>query len=216
MQSPAPNSQWADRDPFGPEPQYGFGYTVRPVQFVGKVGIGHGGSNRGWESFYQIVPSTGDGIVIMTNSSNGGAFIASLLCSWRRWGAGNTQVECPNIDIRAVLYGTYRSKGVKEAIARYRELRRNAPDKYDFNVLQLNSMGYELLRNGDTKSAVEIFRLNVEQFPMDANVYDSLGEAYLKQGEKALAVENYKKSLDLNPQNENARDVLKKLEVSSQ
>jgi Tfp pilus assembly protein PilF len=51
---------------------------------------------------------------------------------------------------------------------------------------------------------------------MDANVYDSLGEAYLKQGEKALAVENYKKSLDLNPQNENARDVLKKLEVSSQ
>jgi tetratricopeptide (TPR) repeat protein len=63
---------------------------------------------------------------------------------------------------------------------------------------------------------VEIFRLNVEQFPMDANVYDSLGEAYLKQGDKALAIENYKKSLDLNPQNENARDVLKRLEVSSQ
>ena len=214
MQSPAPNSQWADRDPFGPEPKYGFGYTVRPAQFVGKVGIGHGGSNSGWESFYQIVPSTGDGIVIMTNSSNGGAFIASLLCSWRRWGAGNAQVECPNIDIRAVLYGTYRSKGVKEALSRYRELRQNAPDKYDFGVVQLNSMGYELLRKGDTKGAVEIFRLNVEQFPTDANVYDSLGEAYLKQGDKALAIESYKKSLDLNPQNDNARDVLKKLDVS--
>jgi CubicO group peptidase (beta-lactamase class C family) len=216
MQSPAPNSQWADRDPFGPAPQYGFGYTVRPAQFDGRVGIGHGGSNRGWESYYQIVPSTGDGIVIVTNSSNGGAFIASLLCSWRRWGAGNTQVECPKVDIRAVLYGSYRSKGVKEAVTRYRELYQNAPDKYDFDVLQLNSMGYELLRNGDTKGAVEIFRLNVEQFPMDANVYDSLGEAYLKQGDKALAVENYNKSLDLNPQNENAREVLKKLEVSSQ
>jgi CubicO group peptidase (beta-lactamase class C family) len=216
MQSPAPNSQWADHDPFGPEPQYGFGYTVRPAQFVGKVGIGHGGSNRGWESFYQIVPSTGDGIVIMTNSSNGSAFIASLLCSWRRWGAGNTQVECPKVDISAVLYESYRSKGVKEAVARYLELRQNAPDEYDFAVGQLNSMGYELLRKGDTKGAVEIFRLNVEQFPMDANVYDSLGEAYLTQGDKALAVENYKKSLDLNPQNENARDVLKKLEVSSQ
>jgi CubicO group peptidase (beta-lactamase class C family) len=215
MQSPAPNSQWADRDPFGPQPQYGFGYTVRPAQFAGKVGIGHGGSNRGWESFYQIVPSTGDGIVIMTNSSNGGAFIASLLCSWRRWGAGSTQVECPNIDIRAVLYGTYRSKGVKKAVERYRELYQNAQDKYDFGVLQLNSMGYELLRNGDTKGAVEIFRLNVEQFPTDANEYDSLGEAYLKQGDKALGIENYKKSLDLNPQNDNARDVLKKLEVPS-
>jgi CubicO group peptidase (beta-lactamase class C family) len=216
MQSPAPNSQWADRDPFGPAPQYGFGYTVRPAQFVGKVGIGHGGSNRGWESFYQIVPSSGDGIVIMTNSSNGGAFIASLLCSWRRWGAGNTKVECPKVDISAVLYESYRSKGVKEAVARYRELRQHAPDKYDFAVSQLNSMGYELLRKGDTKGAVEIFRLNVEYFPMDANVYDSLGEAYLKQGDKSPAVENYKKSLDLDPQNENARDVLKKLEVSSQ
>jgi CubicO group peptidase (beta-lactamase class C family) len=216
MQSPAPNSQWADRDPFGPEPQYGFGYTVRPAQFVGKVGIGHGGSNSGWESFYQIVPSTGDGIVIMTNSSNGGTFIASLLCSWRRWGAGNTQVECPKIDILPVLYGTYRSKGVKEAIARYRELRQNAPNKYDFGVMQLNSMGYGLLRKGDTNGALEVFRLNVEQFPSDANVYDSLGEAYLKQGDKPLAIENYRKSLELNLQNENARDVLKKLEVSSQ
>ena len=88
MQSPAPNSHWADRDPFGPDPQYGLGYTVRPAQLVGKVGIGHGGWNRGWESFFQIVPSTGDGIVIMTNSSNGSAVISSVLCSWRRWAAG--------------------------------------------------------------------------------------------------------------------------------
>ena len=117
---------------------------------------------------------------------------------------------------RAILSGTYRSKGVKKAGARYRELRQNASDKYDFGVLQLNSMGYELLRNGDTKGAVEIFRLNIEQFPTDANVDASLGEAYLKQGDKALAVENYEKSLDLNPQNENARGVLKKLEVSNQ
>jgi Flp pilus assembly protein TadD len=105
-------------------------------------------------------------------------------------------VECPKIDIRAVLYGVYRSKGAKDAVARYRELRRNAADKYDFAVWQLNSMGYDLLRKGDTVAAIDVFRLNVEQFPQDANVYDSLGEAYLKQGDKTLAIENYKKSLD--------------------
>jgi Flp pilus assembly protein TadD len=102
---------------------------------------------------------------------------------------------------------------VKDAVARYRELRRDAPESYDFGVLQLNSLGYELLRNGDTRGAIEIFRLNVEEFPQDANVYDSLGEAYLKQGDKALAVENYKKSLELNPQNDNARDVLRRLQT---
>ena len=160
------------------------------------------------------MPSTGDGIVIMTNSSNGSAVISSLLCSWRKWAASQSAVvECPKVDIRAVLYGVYRTKGVKEAIARYHELRRNAPDKYDFEVLQLNSMGYDLLRKGDTVAAIDVFRLNVEQFPQDANVYDSLGEAYLKQGDKRLAIENYKRSLDLNPQNDNAREVLKKLEV---
>ena len=33
---------------------------------------------------------------------------------------------------------------------RYHELRRDAPEKYDFAAWQLNSMGYELLRKGDT------------------------------------------------------------------
>ena len=214
MQSAAPATRWADRDPYGPDPQYGLGYTVRPAQFAGKVGVGHGGSNRGWESFFQIVPATGDGIVIMTNSSNGSAVISSLLCSWRKWAAGEgAAVDCPKIDIRAVLSGVYRSRGAKDAVARYRELRHRASDKYDFAVWQLNSMGYDVLRKRDISGAIEIFRLNVEEFPQDANVYDSLGEAYLKQGEKALAVENYKKSLELNPRNENARDALRRLEV---
>ena len=216
MQTAAPASRWADRDPYGPDPQYGLGYTVRPAQFLGKVGVGHGGSNRGWESLVQIVPSTGDGIVIMTNSSNGSAVIASLLCSWRQWAAHSNEVECPTIDIRAVLYGVYKAEGAKAAVVRYREVRHDSPEKYDFATWQLNSMGYDLLRKGDITGAIEIFRLNVEQFPQEANVYDSLGEAYLKQGDKAHAIENYRKSLELNPHNDNARDVLAKLGVTLQ
>ena len=216
MQTAAPASRWADRDPYGPDPQYGLGHTVRPAQFLGKVGVGHGGSNSGWESLVQIVPLTGDGLVIMTNSSNGPSVIASLLCSWRQWAAHSDAVECPTIDIRSVLYGVYKAQGANAAVARYKELRRDAPDKYDFGTLQLNSMGYDLLRKGDLMGAIEIFRLNVEQFPQDANVYDSLGEAFLKQGDKAHAIENYRKSLDLNPHNDNAREVLAKLGVSLQ
>jgi CubicO group peptidase (beta-lactamase class C family) len=213
MQTAAPASRWADRDPYGPDPQYGLGYTVRPAQLLGRVGVGHGGSNRGWESLVQIVPSTGDGIVIMTNSSNGSAVIACLLCSWRQWAADSNAVECPSIDIDAVLYGPYKAKGVNAAVERYKELRRDKPDKYDFAVWQLNAMGYDLLRKGDVIGAIQIFRLNVEQFPRDANAYDSLGEAYLKQGDEAHAIENYRRSLDLNPHNDNARDVLAKLGV---
>ena len=62
-----------------------------------------------------------------------------------------------------------------------------------------------------TAAAVEIFRLNVEQFPNDWVVYDSLGEGYFKLGDKFHAIESYQKSLDLNPQNEGGREALKKL-----
>lgn len=84
MQTAVAGTKWADRDPYGPDPQYGLGYTVRPSQFAGHTGVGHGGSNNGWKSLIQIIPETKDGIVIMTNSSNGSAVIASVLCEWRR------------------------------------------------------------------------------------------------------------------------------------
>ena len=67
---------------------------------------------------------------------------------------------------------------------------------------------------GNTAGAVEIFKLNVEQFPKEWNVYDSLGEAYLKIGNKAEAIKNYKKSIELNPNNDNGIGVLKSLGVS--
>jgi Flp pilus assembly protein TadD len=65
-------------------------------------------------------------------------------------------------------------------------------------------MGYQVMR-GNTSAAVGIFKLNVEQFPQNWNVYDSLGVVYLKLGDKAEAIVNYKKSLELNPGNDNGR-----------
>ncbi len=75
-------------------------------------------------------------------------------------------------------------------------------------------MGYEILRRGDKASALEIFKLNAEQFPRDWNVYDSLGEALLTTGDKPHAIESYRKSVELNLQNDNGRNVLKSLSAS--
>jgi CubicO group peptidase (beta-lactamase class C family) len=215
MQSPKPNTKWADEDPYGPSPQYGYGYTIRPEQFAGKTGVGHGGSNSGWESLVQIIPLTGDGIVVMTNSSNGSAVIASLLCDWRQWAAGRgEQVPCPAIEVRIPLLRAYRSNGTAEVISLYRHLRQSEITKYDFSSNELNSLGYQVMRMGDVAGAVEIFKLNVEQFPQEWNVYDSLGEAYLKFGNKAEAIRNYKRSLELNPDNDSGRGVLRSLGAS--
>ena len=62
-----------------------------------------------------------------------------------------------------------------------------------------------------TKEAIEVFKLDVDEYPKSWNVYDSLGEAYMKNGDKELAIQNYEKSIELNPDNENGKMMLKRL-----
>ena len=47
--------------------------------------------------------------------------------------------------------------------------------------------------------AIELFELNVERNPKDANVYNSLGEALVAKGENKRAIKLFKKSNTLNP-----------------
>jgi len=49
----------------------------------------------------------------------------------------------------------------------------------------LNGYGYRILeKENEPGWAMELFKLNVQLFPGDGNLWDSLGEAYLKYGEK--------------------------------
>lgn len=70
---------------------------------------------------------------------------------------------------------------------------------------------YHFLFAGQIDAAIQIFQLEVQDYPKYWNAYDSLGEAFLKAGQKELAIQNYQKSIDLNPQNQNGIDALKKI-----
>ena len=43
---------------------------------------------------------------------------------------------------------------------------------------------YRLLAKKRNREAIEMFRMNVEDYAKSANVYDSLGEAYMVNGDK--------------------------------
>ncbi len=64
---------------------------------------------------------------------------------------------------------------------------------------ELNTYGYQLLGQGQTDKAIEIFILNTKRNPNSPNVWDSLGEAYATKGDKKNAIINFKKSLSMNP-----------------
>lgn len=68
-----------------------------------------------------------------------------------------------------------------------------------FPEVVVNLTGYEHLQAGNTKLAIEIFKLNVAAFPESPNTYDSLSDGYIAAGQKDLALQNVKKALELLP-----------------
>ncbi len=206
---PVANTQWAARDSFGPAPEYGLGYNVRPAQLGPHTGIGHGGTNNGWESWFQVIPETGDGIVILTNSSNGGALIAAVLCEWRREAFARS--DCPTIDARIPVFAEYRAHGISAALKLHEGLRTRHAREYELGSSQLNSVGYQVMRAGDLPAAIKVFELNAQQFPGEWNVHDSLGEAYAAAKLRDAAIRSYRRSLELNPYSESGKQALRDL-----
>jgi tetratricopeptide (TPR) repeat protein len=104
-----------------------------------------------------------------------------------------------------------RTEGIESAMQKYHLLRMESNPNLIFSERSINALGYRFLNEGKLNEAIEIFEMNVADYPESFNSYDSLGETYMKSGEKALAIENYQKSLSLNPQNENAKKRLEEL-----
>jgi dienelactone hydrolase len=68
-----------------------------------------------------------------------------------------------------------------------------------FPEAMVNLVGYEHMQAGNTKLAIEIFKLNVAAFPESPNAYDSLSDGYIAAKQNDLALENVKKALALLP-----------------
>ena len=102
--------------------------------------------------------------------------------------------------------------GIDAAVRRYRVLRAEQPEGWQFAEGELNTLGYQLLQRNMVPEAIAVFQLNVEAYPDAFNTYDSLGEAYMIAGDPELAVANYQRSLELNPDNANATAMLARLQ----
>jgi CubicO group peptidase (beta-lactamase class C family) len=92
-----------------PADDYGIGYDIE--EHAGLVMVGHGGSNDGWMARFKVVPATGDGIVVMTNGSNGGLILDAVFCEW--WGsvAGEPCSEKPELPVEVAEKFLTRTEG---------------------------------------------------------------------------------------------------------
>ena len=192
---------------------YAYGWAItnasfkqndQPVQV-----ISHDGGINGFSTTIVRFPNEKNLIVMLDNTSSEyvnrlGESIGKIIY--------NQPYEPPKLSIVSVLGKTIAEKGIEAGIAQYRDLKANQSATYDFAEPELNRLGYQLLRTGKAKEAIEIFKLNVEAYPKSFNTYDSLAEAYMTINERELAIQNYKKSVELNPNNTGAIENLKRLE----
>ena len=193
---------------------YGFGWSISNRKLDDdKTEVGtivHGGGIHGFNTTLVRVPERKELVVLLDNTSRGdklddlAAGILSIL--------HGIEAKAPRKSLVEELQSTMKDGDGAAIVARYRELRKQKPNEYDFREQELNTLGYQLLQRGRVDDAIAVFALNVEMFPEASNPYDSLAEAYAAKGEKALAIANYKKSLELDPKNDNARSWIERLE----
>ena len=82
----------------------------------------------------------------------------------------------------------------------YRAYRADPAHAYLSTEGEINTLGYRLLQMKRVEQAIEIFKLNVADYPRSANVYDSLADAYEAAGRKELAIKASEQVLATLPQ----------------
>src|SRR6266436_5459491 len=85
--------------------------------------------------------------------------------------------------------------GVAQVTQQLIEARRKDPDAQLFPEITVDIIASGHLREGDAKTAVEIFKLNLLAYPDSADAHYNLADAYLKDGEKDLARQYAEKAL---------------------
>jgi CubicO group peptidase (beta-lactamase class C family) len=202
-------SQATTREMLKPQiEQVGLGFFLaghkNPEEF------GHNGADEGFQALLIMFSDSGKGVAIMANSDNGISVANSLTQSIAKEYGWNYTPD--KISARDLLMLVANAKDGPAVIARYAELKKAGPTSpYAPDENTLIALGYHFLFAGQTDVAIQIFQLEVQDYPKFWNAYDSLGEAYLKAGKKDLATQNYQKSVELNPENQSGIDALKKL-----
>ena len=199
-------------DKLSPTIAWGLGVGLQTT--ADGVSFWHWGDNGDARAYFVAYPRQKVGLVMFANSSNGLSFLPELVgealggqqpaIAWIKYESYKSS--------KRMLLKNIQAKGAEAALREYREWRKGRAADELLDEKQLNNFGYDLLYGMHRpKDAIEVFKLNVEDYPQSSNTYDSLGEAYKVDGNKEMAIKNYERSIELNPKNAGGIEALKKL-----
>src|SRR5437868_1245371 len=97
----------------------------------------------------------------------------------------------------AILNQLETPDGVAQATRRLTEARQKDPKAQLWPEVTVDIIASGHLREGDAKTAIEIFKLNLLAYPDSADAHYNLADAYFADGQKALAWQYAEKALAL-------------------
>ncbi len=118
----------------------------------------------------------------------------------------------------AILFGeadflrAFSTAGLRDAQSIHTRMTTQSPD-FRLSPVNLNTLGYQLLRAKNARGAVELFKLATHLEPRYGNAFDSEGEAYEALGETALAIAAYEKAVAVDKNQVNAMARIKALQA---
>jgi len=95
----------------------------------------------------------------------------------------------------AVLNQLQMPSGATQVTQQLTEERRKDPQAQLFPEINVDIIASGFLRDGETKEAIEVFKLNLLAYPDSADAHYNLADAYLKDGQKDLARKYAEKAL---------------------
>ncbi len=103
--------------------------------------------------------------------------------------------------------------GVDAAVAWYTSVKDEHRDlpRYAFYEGIFQQLGNDLVAQGRSKEALDVFRFACRAFPGSSDSWELLGDAWLKAGDRAQAASSYEKALQLNAQSPTLEEKLRRL-----
>ena len=128
--------------------------------------------------------------------------------------AGNAQsapLHAPQAEVVGHLAAVIATHDPARITYAYRAMGDYALPAADIVESMINSMGYDLLENGEIDAAIRVFDLNAQTFPLSANTWDSLAEAAMTKGAYGSAIRYYQVALKLDPESSNAAQMIERM-----
>ena len=75
----------------GTDGQWGLGYAIQPAGNGfpdGVERVGHDGGSRGWQTYFWVSRTKRDGLIVLTNGSNGWNVSNQVVADWMEWKTG--------------------------------------------------------------------------------------------------------------------------------